>query len=159
MSTKKREKLIAPDTNIEYTFIFPNGAKHTFQYLDVAPDGRLMFLNVKTKNIVYPLLSPARFDYLYRRQLYNTRLIRANTPPNQTSVNYNDDSDAKNIKRLLDMTESEKQCFEKTSGKTVETFIEEYRQVLTSKNNLAALTNIRLFYIKQNAALTALLAK
>ena len=57
-----------PDYNHEYTFIFENGKRRTLRFMGKDEDGKLLFLNIKTKTPTKPM-TLRRFDYLYEFNL------------------------------------------------------------------------------------------
>lgn len=72
-------KLIEPQENIEYTFVFPGGKMHTFRYHGLNEKGRLMFCNKRTD--VFTSMTKERFSYLYRFQLKGTLKVAEPKPP------------------------------------------------------------------------------
>lgn len=66
-------KLIEPQFNIEYTFVFPGGKEHTFRFYGLNEKGRLMFCNKRTD--IFTSMTKERFSYLYRFQLKSTHRV------------------------------------------------------------------------------------
>jgi len=62
-----------PKENFEYTFVYPNGAKHSFKFLAVNPKGYYIMCNTRTKECTP--MSPKRFSFLYEKQLVECRAI------------------------------------------------------------------------------------
>ena len=66
-------KQYTPQENIEYTFVFQNGAKHSFKFLAVNPAGNYIMCNTATNEPTQ--MTPKRFSFLYEKLLVSTRAI------------------------------------------------------------------------------------
>lgn len=73
MATKKHisERVKLPEENMVYTFVFPGNRFISYVYVCQRGDGRIMLMNVKTKQFTH--MTAGWFSKLRRRQLISTK--------------------------------------------------------------------------------------
>lgn len=120
----KNKKVIQPQENIEYTFIFPGRRIFKFIYYGVKDNGRLMFFNVISNSMTD--MSPERFSYLHQRQLLSKRVV---VEPTQKIKNHNNE-DLKIIKELRSITTKDKKVIYELTNIDVDTLADQFEDGL-----------------------------
>ena len=59
------KKLIAPESNIRYSFRMPNGTWHSFVFYGISENGRLLFIN--TTYGTKTSMTPKRFSFMFEK--------------------------------------------------------------------------------------------
>ena len=99
-------KVKMPESNVEYTFIFPGKKYITYVFCGVNEKGRLVLMNVETKT--FTTMTPGWFSALCgkRRQLISTKPVnRAEKPKKEPSVVPNTENyETRSIRELRELS-------------------------------------------------------